>query len=217
MDVYELVRGPLVWMALILFLAGCLYQVFLVRLAGRKEPVLEPWRTRKDAIRSIFHGLLPFGTITMRGQPFYTIVTLFFHLSVVLLPIFLMAHIVLVYESWGIQWWSFPDILADTMTVWVILACVIFLARRIFVREVRRVTRPADVVFIVIILMTCLTGFLAYHQWGPYRSMLILHILSGEILLILIPFSRLSHMLFFFFSRAHLGGEYGKVLGARDW
>jgi len=217
MDVYELVRGPLAWVALTLFVAGTLYRTLLVRLTGKREPVLEPWRFRKDAIRSILHGLIPFGSLSMRRRPLFILVTFFFHLSVVLLPVFLLAHIVLWYESWRIQWWSLPDLLADTMTIWVILACVYFLARRTFVLEVKQVTCPTDVALTAIVLVTFLTGFLAYQQWGPYRPILIIHILSGEILLILLPFSRLSHMLSFFSLRAHLGGEYGKVLDARDW
>jgi nitrate reductase gamma subunit len=47
--------------------------------------------------------------------------------------------------------------------------------------------------------------------------MLILHILTGEILLVAIPFTRLSHMFFFFFTRAYMGSEFGSVRNARDW
>jgi len=46
---------------------------------------------------------------------------------------------------------------------------------------------------------------------------LILHILSGEIMLMAIPFTRLSHMLFFWFTRAYMGCEFGLVRNARDW
>ena len=47
--------------------------------------------------------------------------------------------------------------------------------------------------------------------------MVILHILSGEIMLAAIPFTRLAHMLWFFFSRAYMGSEFGAVRNARDW
>ena len=103
------------------------------------------------------------------------------------------------------------------MAVWVIAACMVFLVRRAVVPEVRMVTRPADVLLPAVIWLTFLTGFLAYHQWGPYRPMLILHVLSGELLLVAIPFSKLGHMLFFLFSRAYMGAEFGKVLKAREW
>jgi hypothetical protein len=62
-----------------------------------------------------------------------------------------------------------------------------------------------------------LTGFVAYHQWFDYPLFLVLHILSGEILLMAIPFTRLSHMLFSPFTRAYMGSEFGNVRHARDW
>jgi hypothetical protein len=47
--------------------------------------------------------------------------------------------------------------------------------------------------------------------------MVILHMLSGELMLILIPFTKLSHMVFFFLSRAHIGSEFGERRGTVTW
>lgn len=43
------------------------------------------------------------------------------------------------------------------------------------------------------------------------------HDLSGEIMLVAIPFTRLSHMIFSVFTRAYMGSEFGGVRHARDW
>jgi nitrate reductase gamma subunit len=217
MDVYELVRGPFAWIAFVTFALGSLYRIIFLLLTGKKEAVPNYSKSANDAARSILHGLLPFGSTYMRQQPLFTIVTFLFHLCVVILPIFLLAHIVLWYESWGILWWSLPDMLADAMTLWVMLACLYFIVRRLFVPEVKQVSRPGDFVLLITILLIFLSGFLAYHQWGPYRPILILHVISSEILLMALPFSRLGHMLFFYFSRAYMGAEYGKILKVRDW
>ena len=217
MDVYELVRGPFAWVALVVFALGSLYRVVFLLLTGKKEPTPNYSKSANDAARSILHGLLPFGSITMRKQPVFTLVTFFFHLCVVILPIFLLAHIVLWYESWEILWWSLPDMLADVMALWVILACLYFMGRRLLIPEVKQVSRPADLLLLMIILLTFLSGFLAYHQWGPYRPLLILHVISSEILLVALPFSKLGHMFFFFFSRAYMGAEYGKTLKGHEW
>ena len=61
------------------------------------------------------------------------------------------------------------------------------------------------------------TGFVAYHQWINYPLFLNLHILSGEIMLAAIPFTRLSHMIFAPFTRAYMGSEFGAVRHAKDW
>ena len=217
MDIYELVRGPFAWVALIVFVAGSLYRIIAMLVRGKKEPALYPSTSFSGAVRSILHGLIPFGSTYMRRQPLFAIVTIGFHLCLIILPLFLLAHIVLWYESWQILWWSLPDLLADLMAIWVILACIYFIVRRRVVPEVKKVTRPSDILLPAIVLLTFLTGFLAYHQWGPDRPIMILHVLAGEILLIAIPFSKLGHMLFFMFSRAYMGAEFGKVLNAREW
>ena len=42
MDIYELVRGPLAWVAFIVFAAGCLYRIGSMLVTGKKEPTLFP-------------------------------------------------------------------------------------------------------------------------------------------------------------------------------
>ena len=58
---------------------------------------------------------------------------------------------------------------------------------------------------------------LAYHQFEPYEMLLIPHILFSEILLIMIPFTKLGHMILFFFTRAFIGFEMGGRRDARSW
>lgn len=217
MDIYEFARGPLAWVSILIFIFGSLSRTILLLYSAKTEPVLNPSPKNRDAIRSILHGIIPFSSITMRRQPLFLTITFIFHICVLLLPIFLLAHTVLWYESWGILWWSLPDTIADLMAIWVILACAYFIFRRFSITDAKRVTRPIDFLILIIILVTFLAGFLAYHQWGPYRPILILHIISSEVLLVMIPFSKLGHMLFFWSSRAYMGAEFGKYLNARDW
>ena len=217
MDIYELARGPLAWISFIIFILGSLYHVASIFYSGKPEPVVDKSRRNNDAARSILHGIIPFSSIIMRRQPFFTVVTFTFHICVVFLPIFLLAHTVLWHESWGIQWLSLPDTMADIMTIWVILSCIYFVFRRTILTDAKKVTRPIDFLFPAIIMVIFLTGFLASHQWGPYRPVLILHILTSELLLTILPFSKLGHMLFFWFSRAYMGKEFGKHMAAGDW
>jgi nitrate reductase gamma subunit len=217
MDFYELVRGPLAWASLLLFVLGSLYRILSMLQEAKKDKVVYPYMSLKFSLRSIAHWVVPFGSRNMRMRPVMTVVSFVFHICLVLLPLLLLAHAVLWYESWTVQWWSLPEPVADVMTVLVILSCVFFGVRRITQPEVRNVTSASDFVLLSIVLLPFLTGFLAYHQWGAYRPMLIAHILAGEIMLVAIPFTRLSHMLFFPFTRAYMGSEFGNVRNARDW
>ncbi len=217
MDLYELVRGPLAWGALVIFVLGSLYRVVSLLL----DPG-GPVRTRQPSpsgsqLSSVLVWMIPFGSQTMRQNPALTLVSFFFHISVIVTPAFLLAHNVLWYESWNVQWCSLSEGLADILTVLIIAACGYFVVRRITIPEVREVSKPSDFVLLAIVALPFLFGFLAYHEWGPYRPLLILHILSGEIMLVAIPFTRLSHMLSFAFSRADVGSEFGEAVNSRQW
>jgi nitrate reductase gamma subunit len=83
--------------------------------------------------------------------------------------------------------------------------------------EVRFVTTPSDYALLAVAVFPFATGFLAHRQWLPYETILVLHILSGEVMLVVIPFSRLRHMFFFPFTRAYMGSEFGAVRHSRDW
>lgn len=216
--VYHFVVGPLAWVAFILFLGGCLYRlVRLVRLVSTTEPFIYSFMNWKYSLRSIGHWITPFATENMRRHPFFTIVTFVFHICLLVTPLFLLAHIILWDESWNITWWSLPDGLADSMTLAVIGACIFFAFRRRLRPEVQYVTSTSDYLILAVVAAPFITGFLAYHQWFNYPLMLVLHILSGEIMLVAIPFTRLSHMILFPLTRAYMGSEFGGVRKARDW
>jgi nitrate reductase gamma subunit len=212
------VSGPLVWLAFIIFIGGCLYRLItLIVLVHKKEKFIYSYMSWKYSLRSILRWSTPFATENMRRHPAMTIVAYVFHICLILTPIFLLAHVTLVDESWNLSWWTLPDTLAAIMTLMVIAACVFFLVRRLVNPEVQYVTSASDYILLVIVAAPFITGFLVYFQWFGYQTLLILHILSGEVMLVAIPFTRLSHMLFAPLTRAYMGSEFGGVRHARDW
>ena len=216
--VYGFVVGPLAWIAFAVFILGSIWKVTaMVRSAKAKDgQVLAYWDFRY-ALRSVVHWSVPFWPVNSRRHPFMTVVTFTFHICLVLVPIFLLAHVMLWDYYHGVRFWSFSEGVADVMTVLVLLSCLFFAGRRMFLREVRYVTTATDWVVLIVVFLPFFTGFLAYHQIGPYRVMIILHILFGEIMLAAIPFTRLSHMLLAPLSRGYIGSEFGGVRKARDW
>jgi len=217
-EIYNFVSGPLAWLAFILFFGGCLYRlVRLFMLVKEKEPFIFTYMSWKYSLRSIFHWIIPFGTVNWRRHPVLTVVTFVFHIGLVIAPIFLLAHVILLDEALNLSWWALPDAWADVLTVVVIIGCVFFLVRRLTQPEVKFVTSASDFVILTVVAAPFITGFIAYHQWIDYPVMMVLHVVAGEVLLVSIPFTRLSHMLFSPFTRAYMGSEFGKVRHARDW
>ena len=103
------------------------------------------------------------------------------------------------------------------MTLIVVACCGYFLWRRLAVPEAKFVTSASDFFILALVAAPFITGFLAYHQWLGYNFWLIIHILSGEIWLAVIPFTRLSHMLMFPLNRAYIGSEFGFVRHIEDY
>lgn len=217
-DIYSFVRGPLLWVAFAVFIVGSLYKFLsMYFLAKKKDVFVFAYMSPTYAARSILHWIIPFAATNMRQRPIMTIVSFLFHISLFTAPIFLLAHTVLWDESWGISWWSIPDLVADIMAIVVVVGVIFFWGRRKLLPEVKYVTSDSDFAILAVVAAPFVTGFLAYHQLLEYRTMLILHILAGEIMLMAIPFTRLVHMIFFPFTRGYMGSEFGVVRRARDW
>ena len=212
MDFYEFVRGPMAWAAFSVSIGATLLRLIILMGRAKRIQRMHPAKSLRGGFKSIARGLLPLGLGAMRQQPVLGAVTFVFHLCVLITPVFLLAHIVLVYESWQVQWFSLPDLAADAMTVIVIACTLYFAARRLLRAEVRAVTDFSDWALLIVVNGIFLTGLLAYHHWGPYRPLLITHILLGEALLLMIPFTKVMHMVLFFFTRGYLGAEYEIVM-----
>lgn len=208
----------MVWIAFGAFAGGMLFRLIaMARLARRKDRVVFDYMSARYALRSLLHWVIPFAGVNMRRHPVMTIVAFGFHALLFATPLFLCAHILLIDESWNLAWGYLPDRLADAFTVAVMAACVFFFIRRIIRPEVRYLTTVSDFVMLGLVVAPFVSGFWAYHQW-PYASLAtLLHMASGEILLAAIPFTRLSHMIFFPFTRGYMGSEFGGVRHAKDW
>ena len=215
---YSFVSGPLAWVAFIIFFGGSLFRLInLLILVHRKEKFIYSYMSLKYSLRSILHWSIPFASENMRKHPWLTIVAFAFHICLLLTPIFLLAHVTLIDEAWNVSWWTLPEATAQILTLIVIAGCVFFLVRRLVSPEVNYVTSASDYIMLAIVAAPFVTGFLAYYQWFEYQIFMLLHVLSGEVMLVAIPFTRLSHMLFAPLTRAYMGSEFGGIRHAKDW
>ncbi len=215
---YQFVTGQLAWIAFGIFFIGMIVKVVsLFYLTRKKDKVVFNHFSWKWSLNSIIRWLIPFGSRSMREKPAFTVTTYFFHICLLITPIFLTAHNILLEERWGISFWTLSETSADIMTIVVIFTVILLVLRRIALPDVRVVTTAYDYLLLAITAAPFITGFLAYHQFSNYKFWIIVHIISGEIMLIAIPFTRLSHIALFFMTRAHIGSEMGQRRGAVTW
>ena len=216
-DIYEFLTGPGVWAAFIIFIGGLVVRlVYLLALSKERDRVLYNHASFGWALRSIFHWLVPLGSVGWRTQPLFATAFFVFHLCLLGVPLFLLSHNTLWQEAFGVSLPSLPDSVADVGTVVLLVAALVLLARRIVRPEVRILSTAWDYFLLILTCAPFVTGFLAYHQVGPYKLMMILHVFLAEILLIVIPFSKLAHIVLFFFSRTSIAFEMGRR-EARTW
>ncbi len=218
--IYEFARGPLMWIASIVFIGGISYRVVkLFRLTKKKEQAYCPaTNVRKDSPEERKLRVIIFLQNSLLGQhPVMALVSLVFHSCLFAIPFLTHAHNLLWRESWGIGFFSLPDGLIDIMTMIVLLGALFFLMRRLVVPRVRAISTFSDHLVLAITAAPFLTGFLAYHQWLDYKTIITLHLLAGQLMLIAIPFTKVGHMVFFFFARTLFGSEFSMWRGSRVW
>ncbi len=217
-NIYSFVTGPLAWAAGAAFILGLLGKAaYMVWLVQKKDPIVKSYLSLKYTLRSWLAWIIPFYAYNWRLRPVFTVVTFAFHICLLAAPIFLMAHGLMFENAFGFRPWSLPDNVADIMTVIVIIACGYFAYRRMTLPEAKYVTDASDYILLTIVGLPFLTGFLAYHQFFSYDFMIVLHVIAGEVMLVAIPFTKLSHMILGPMVRAYLGSEFGAVRHVRDW
>jgi len=226
MSMYDFIRGPLVWIAFLVFILGTIYQVvrfyrlsrpkerYQVRVPFGKPPKepdekpAEPELTWWQCVKLSVVGV----------NPVMVSVTTVFHLALVLTPFFVLGHNVLLDLAWHASLPSLPEAVADGLTMIVIAGGIFFLLRRIFLDRVRAISTAYDYVVLLIATAPFITGFLAYHHLFDYDTVILLHMLAGEIMLMAVPFTKLVHMPYFFINRFVLVHENTLVAGgSRIW
>lgn len=122
----------------------------------------------------------------VKKRPVMTAAALVFHTCFLILPLFLNAHVVLINSVWDINWISLSSEFSMVMTLLAIFSCSIFMIRRLCIRRIRALTRSRDYWMLLIVSLPLLSGFLTHHHFAWYSFWLIIHIISGEVLVALV-------------------------------
>jgi nitrate reductase gamma subunit len=201
----DLASGPLFRLSLAISLLGLLYhltatlQLFLVarrraaapdlpygRIAGRTLAWLAPWRI-------------------VKRRPVYGTASLLFHAAVLLVPLFYAGHIGLLGAWWPAWWPTLPPLVADVLTWLGFAGLFVLLASRLFVASSRDLTRATDAAVLAVLAATLLSGYWSAHPLaapapGP-RAWVLTHIGLGDLVLVLLPFSKMVHVVLYPFTQ----------------
>jgi nitrate reductase gamma subunit len=206
----EWLRGPGLQISFAVFVLGLVYRVLHLILLGRRENLSAPrgseWR---GGMRTIWRRSFFIGRQTSRGY-FILIAGYIFHLGFIIPLLLLSQHIALFRSVLGFGW---PALAPG----WVTMAAVLGIAAMI-ASLVHRVADPVrrllgswqDYLAWLVTFLPLLTGVLAKQSGGAdYPLLLALHIASAEVFLVVVPFTKLVHMVSVFPARWYNGAVMG--------
>ena len=201
----DFARGPLFRFSLAIMLLGLLRVVVLDLSAA----VIAYWRAGdkslpwKLIIRRTLRWLFPVNRLLI-NRPVYSVFSVLFHIGLLIVPVFLFAHVSLWKETLGFGWPTLSKVWADWMTLGTIGFALALLIGRIASRESRFLSRKQDYLWPMVLLIPFLTGYLCANLGlGPtvYRLSMLIHILAGETIFVLMPFTKVAHCVLMPFSQ----------------
>jgi nitrate reductase gamma subunit len=214
MDANELLafaRGPAFDIALIVFIGGMLLRLLEVLSLGKKADLSAPRASGvQGGLKTVFDRSLPRKTV-FEKEPLRVINGYVLHLGFFIVLFLYGPHIALFDSALGISWPALPSGVIDAVGAITIISLVAALVIRLNNKVMRFLSTSGDYVAWLVTLLPVLTGYLAFnHLLLPYTLMLALHLLSVELLMIVAPFSKLTHMFSFASARWYQGFKAGR-------
>jgi nitrate reductase gamma subunit len=211
LDLLTFARGSALNWALIVFAAGVVLRLFEILGLGRKADLARPrLDTPGSGWRTMFSRSLPPEGMLKR-EPVTYIGGYVFHLGLFVAIFFFAPHIEFFRNMIGLHWSSLPTALVDASVVASLVALGVLLAHRLNNRVKRMLSGFGDYLAWGVTLLPLLTGYMAYHHlFVEYTLMLALHLFSVELLLLLLPFTKLFHTFSLFISRWYNGDISGR-------
>ena len=217
-----LARGPLLKLALLTMALGLLRQVGLqIWEIGwafhRAGDHVVPW---KSAIARNLEWLLPWRYLQRKERGLYNFTSFIFHVGMIAIPVFLAGHVAIWRLEFGISWWSLPDRMADWLAVLTVIAAFGLILGRMLHESSRKISKLQDWLLPFLCVVPVVTGiWVAHPSWSPFNALTVylFHLLSAELLLFLVPFSKLIHIVLFWVSQTstELGWRFPEGSGER--
>lgn len=210
-ELLALARGPAFDIALTIFVAGMLLRLLEVLSLGRKPDLSAPRGSGVGGgLRTVISRTLPRKAV-FEKEPLRVINGYVLHLGFFTVLFLYGPHIELFDTTLGIRWPGLPSGVIDAVGAITIISLLAALAIRLNNKVMRFLSTPGDYLAWLVTLLPVLTGYLAYnHLLLPYTLMLALHLFSVELLLVVAPFSKLTHMFSFATARWYQGFQAGR-------
>jgi nitrate reductase gamma subunit len=203
-------RGPAFDIATVIMCAGIVVRVLEIFLLGRKPELAEARGSAvAGGIGTIFRRMVP-DSGTLKRSSFTVITGWVFHVGLFIVVFLFVPHILVFEEALGLSWAGLPSNIVDAVAVVTIATLLAVLLYRLRDPVQRMLSGFGDYLAWFLTILPLVTGWLAFHRVGAAPPALIgIHIVSVELLMILLPFTKLSHAVTLWIARWYNGAIAG--------
>lgn len=207
-----LVRGPLLAGAVAVFVIGTVIRLFEILMLGRRKNLAALRHSGvSGGLRTMLTRSVPADRNTLRRSLFTVVSGYVFHLGLFIAVFLLAPHIELFDSVFGLHWPALPTPIVDFTVVLAMVALLAIWWRRLTDPLMKYLSTGGDYLAWLLTFLPLLSGYLAYHHlFFSYTWMLALHIFSVELLLVLFPFTKLTHTFTLFAARWYNGSMAGE-------
>jgi len=211
MDFLLWTKGPMFDWAIAIFALGMLARIFEIFMLGRKTNYAEPkgseWGPGFKTM--LTRSVADPGTFKRAG--FDVLVGWVWHIGFLLVLFLFIPHIELIKSVLGLSWPGLPNPIIDSIAAVTIVGLIAALIHRLLHPVKQHLSTKEDYFIWAVTFLPVLTGYIAYHRLiNPYPLALGLHVLSVEVFLIVLPFTKLTHMFTAFIARWYNGAIFGR-------
>ena len=206
----EWVRGPGFEIATIIFVAGVIIRLLEIVILGRKENLAEAKGSEMSSgLRTIVSRTVP-DKGSFKRSTFTIVAGYIFHIGL-FVTIFLFApHILLFKDVIGLSWPSLPTPIVDAFAVISIITLLAILVHRMRDNVLRFLSTKEDYLVWMLTILPLITGYMAFHRIGMSApTLLAIHILTVELLLVAFPFTKFMHAFTIVLARWYNGAISG--------
>ena len=204
------VRGPGFQIASIIFALGITIRLAEILMLGRKANLAEAKGSEMTSgLRTIVTRTIPDGPTFKRSA--FTITTGYiFHIGLFIVIFLYAPHILFFKDVLHISWPALPSTVIDATAVITIIALIALLVHRLKDPVKRFLSNFDDYIGWFVTILPLVTGYIAFHRVGlPAPSLIAIHLLSVELLMIVFPFTKLMHTFTLFLARWYNGAISG--------
>jgi len=209
-DLLMWARGPGFDIAIFIFVAGMLLRLIeILSLGGKPDLAAGRGSAIKGGLWTLWSRNFPRPS-TFAREPLRIVNGYLMHIGLFLVVFMFGPHIVLIESALGFGWTGLSSGAITLITAVTLVSLVVALLQRVFQPVLRHISTFDDYLAWLVTFLPVFTGFLAFnHLWLPYTLLLALHILSVELLLVVAPFTKLTHMFSFALARWYQGTRAG--------